>query len=59
MNERRNAFNKNNMMKTMFSNCFFLKIGSFNCDLTSCKEGYANWRQTEGNFRDRFGAETI
>ena len=28
----------------------FLKIGSFNCDLTSCKDGYANWRQTEGEF---------
>ena len=23
-------------------------IGSFNCDLTSCKDGFANWRQTEG-----------
>ena len=24
------------------------KIGSFNCDLSSCKDGFANWRQTEG-----------
>ena len=52
MNERGNALSKNKRMKTMFSK-FFFKIGSFNCDLTSCKEGYANWRQTEGNFRDR------